>query len=527
MAIRPEIQKIIDEANAKRASQSEAIIETPTQIKTGIRPEIQSLIDQPIEQRLDVQEEFTRPTIGEFATKAMTGAKRELGELKTFATQVVPEAGRTILKDFVTFKFGTPQEKKNLSEKRIKQVVQASKDSPEVAKEILTDMGRTYGFEFGRGFDLDVAIQKWQEAPIESTMDAIALGGISKSGGKALFKSTSNAISKNKKKLAQDIISKGDVETKEILKNASDIEVNTILDDLYDQSTVIKKLKIDSQLDNPNYSEEIGKRAVDKINKLKKIDQLKLQSAIKKIEDQPIDSQLLSNDIAETLNKKGFLKDGNVLDVDNIEPGLSKAQLTKEIIRLNDPQPLTAGDLSLRMKNLDNKINWKNPKVADEGLMEIRRSYRNQLRLLSNEYDETALRVAEKLDKFESQIKKFEKLGAGEKFGKSLFSTKTELDEFINLMDKTPDKIAVSINDDLKTLKAWHAWNRYFKQNPDFIIGELPGVSRQLLPSIKKRAIKADIRLGAPRLRPKKLLRGTALPARTGLEIQDQLEEEQ
>jgi len=280
-------------------------------------------------------------------------------------------------------------------------------------------------------------------------------------------------------------------------------------------------------LDNPNYSEEIGKRAVDKINKLKKIDQLKLQSAIKKIEDQPIDSQLLSNDIAETLNKKGFLKDGNVLDVDNIEPGLSKAQLTKEIIRLNDPQPLTAGDLSLRMKNLDNKINWKNPKVADEGLMEIRRSYRNQLRLLSNEYDETALRVAEKLDKFESQIKKFEKLGAGEKFGKSLFSTKTELDEFINLMDKTPDKIAVSINDDLKTLKAWHAWNRYFKQNPDFIIGELPGVSRQLLPSIKKRAIKADIRLGAPRLRPKKLLRGTALPARTGLEIQDQLEEEQ
>jgi len=202
MAIRPEIQKIIDEANAKRASQSEAIIETPTQIKTGIRPEIQSLIDQPIEQRLDVQEEFTRPTIGEFATKAMTGAKRELGELKTFATQVVPEAGRTILKDFVTFKFGTPQEKKNLSEKRIKQVVQASKDSSEVAKEILTDMGRTYGFEFGRGFDLDVAIQKWQEAPIESTMDAIALGGISKSGGKALFKSTSNAISKNKKKIS-------------------------------------------------------------------------------------------------------------------------------------------------------------------------------------------------------------------------------------------------------------------------------------------------------------------------------------
>lgn len=527
MAIRPEIQKLIDQA---RASQKEAIEPSKNveQIskQPAIRPEIQALISQPFEERTDIKETAERPTVKEFASGALTGAKRELRDLKTFATKVLPEAGKTVASDFITLNFGTMQEKKGLSQKRLKQVISASKVAPEVGKEILLDMGTTFGFEPGRGFDIDVALEKWQDAPIESAMDATLLGGIAKTGGKALFKSTSKAVNRSKKEAAQKIIGKGDVETKQIIQNVANKEVNTVLDDLYAESPIIRKLNVGSQLDNVNYSEQVGKQAVEKINRLKSRDQLKLKSAIKKIEDQPIDAKSLGDDIAQTLDDKGFLKEGNVLDVDNIEPGLSKAQLSKEIQRINDPKPLTAGDLSLRMKNLDNKINWKNPKVADEGLIEIRRAYRNQLRILSGEYDETALRVAEKLDKFELQLRKFEKVGAGERFGKSLFPTRTELDEFIGLMEKSPDKLTGAINGDLKTLKAWHAWNRYFKQNPDFVIGDIPGISRDVLPSIKKRAIKTDIKIGSPRLRPRALIKESAIPARIGLEAQQQLEEE-
>ena len=524
MTIRPEIQALIDSAK-----------------QTGIRPEIQELINQsrtagtvqiggdsteptPIPEPtpkapiIEIPEE-TRPTIGQFARGVAGGAKREIGEFIGTGKQLIPAVGR----DLFTLKFGSLKERSELSEKRVKQAIEVAKQSPEIAKDIVTDLGRTFGVDFQKkdNVSLNTAIQKFMDAPIESTLDILGLASIFKHVGKSLFKATSRKFNRKGKLAAQKIIGKNDVETKQILKNVSNKEVADQLDDVYAESNIIRKLDIGSQLDNPNYAEEIGKNSVKEINRLKKRDQIKLSSAIKKIKDQPVNKSAISEDIADELRKKGFLNEGtNVLDVEAIEPGLSKKALVTEIKKLNEPGILNAGTLKQRMDNISDKINWKKPKVADEGLMEVRRVYRNQLRSLSPDYDETALRISEKLDKFESQLRRFEKVGAGEKFGKSLFSTKQELDEFIELMEKTPDKLGSVISGDLKTLKAWHSWNRYFKQNPDFIIGEIPGAPKGLVPGIKKKVIKSDIALGRPRLRGLgRSIKQSKVPVRVGLEL--------
>ena len=493
-------------------------------VETPIKDE--SIIDTRVE--TPIKDESIIDTLKDIdLSRTFKSAIREVKSLKEIVPFAKDVAIPGLIDMFNTMKSGTPEEKIALYEKSRKGLMSI----PGLVKLAVIDTASTFGSDLtseDKAPNLRFATEKWQNAPIQSVLDATGLASVLKGTTKSIFKSTLKAAKPKNKKIAQEIISKGDIETKQLLKNVSNTEVTTVLDDLYDESSIIKKLSISNQLDNPNYAQEVGKNAANNINRLKKRDQNRLKSAIKKIKDNVIDKSEIADDIADRLQTKGFLKNGNVLDVENIEPGLSKAQLTKEVKKISDLDSMTAGELKLRMDSIDDKINWKNPKTADEGLIEIRRVYRNKLRDLSGEYDSAARLVSEKLDLFEPQLRRLEKVGAGEKLGKNLFQTKEELDEFIKLMDKTPDKLAGSINADLKTLKAWHAWNRYFKQNPDFIIGNIPGISGKVIPAIKKRVIKGKVNLGVPR--SSKLFKRTKeLPlligTRAGLELSDVLNE--
>ena len=462
-------------------------------------------------------------TIRDFSGEVIKGGKREIGGLLRTTRSISEQAA----KDYLTFKGGAAEQKSKRGREIGQSAVQVLRESPTLLKDVVSDIGRTFGIDFNRSenkLSFETAMEKWKSAPIESVLDATFLGGIAKSGAKSLFKSTAKFINHDFKKGTQQIFGKGDVETEVILKHISNKEVNTVLGDLYDESNIIRRLDIRKQLDNPNYVEEVGKSTVENIQRLKKRDQIKLSSSINKIKTRKIDMKELQSDIADQLDKTGFLKEGKILDIDNIEPGLSKSALKTEILRLNEKRPLTAGDLKKRMDNLDNKINWKSPKTADSGLIQIRRSYRNQIRKLSPDYNERALLVSEKLDLFESKLKKMEKVGGGESFGKSMFSTREEMNEFIKLMEKSPDKITGKILGDLKTLKAWHAWNRYFKQNPSVVFSNVDRVAQGALPILKKRAIKADLTLRSPR--PHRhifnQLKRSPKPVRVGLELSEE-----
>lgn len=488
------------------------------------------------ESQRDIQEEQTRPgAIGVLGGVA-SGAKSEIKGLfdttKFFAKKGIEDL-QTLTKrpdvreeDFNVKRLEGTKKKKQLIKRRGKQALEIAKNSPEIMKEIVVDMGKSFGFEGGRGFDVDVALDKWQRAPIESLLDATMIGGVlskaAKSGSKALIRGANKRVPKEGKELIKNVISKGDPETYDLIKQI-DVEVDTPLDDLYAESKILKGLSL-GQLDNPNFSQSLGKRAVKNINELKKEDNILMKTAIDEIKDTPVNVSEIKTNIFDGLRKKGFLKEGtDIIDEDFIEVGLGKKALIDEIKFLNQSDTKTLGinakKLKQRMDALDDKINWKTPKEVDKGVMEVRKAYRNELRQVSPKYDEVALEVSEKLDKFEPQLRRFEKSGAGEKFGKNPFQTKEELDEMIDFMDKSTGTLRKTISNDLKGLRAWHDWNRFFKQNPDFIIGEVPGLSSKFIPGIKKRAIKADIKLGKPRGR--RLLKlAKSKPLRIGLEIQ-------
>jgi len=536
------IQRTVNDLVSGDASTQQPV-SAPTPTTTAQIPTQDSIP----EAQLDIQEESARPTASEFASELPKAAGQELRRLGTGIKQIA----KGITTDISTFVGGTEAEKDEITKRRGKEAlsllrgIQAGPGVPldpetierkkQDSKEIVFDMGKTFGVDFENNrADLDIALEKFQNAPIESALDAVMIGGLfkaaSKSAGKSLFKATSRRMGTGGKQKIQKIISKGDVETKQILKNTSNTEVNTLLDDLYDESNTIKKFEsIEKQLDNQNFIESVGNSVVKDLNTLKKRDQLALNNAIKEIKNEAVGIAEISDDVGARLSERGFLKEGNVLDVQNIEPGLSKSALVTEIKRLNDPRPMTAGDLKNRMDAISKKINWKKPAIADEGLIEIRRVYRNKLRNMSPKFDQKALEVAEKLDNFEPQLRKFEKLGAGEKFGKSPFSTREELNTFIDLMERNPDKLTGKILGDMKTIKAWNAWNKYFKQNPDFtFLGkDIPLVSSKLVPSIKKGVIKRDIGIGASKKvsSAKKLFRRKkefAVPLRVGLEAKQE-----
>ena len=517
-------------------------IETPT-------PDIKSLLG-----KLNVPREETiqepDQTFGEvfsaqsegFAGEAFESGKGEVRGLKDIVTKGVPFAISSINSDLKVmaqsaFTPGGTTKGQELAKKRSRQLIGIAKNSPEFLKEIVQDFGETFGqdifdvdedskrFGFSPG-NLEIAMEKWKDAPIESMLDAIGVGGLLKVVGKSLFKSTAKIIPLKNKETIQKIIGKGDVETQQILRNVSNKDVPRLIDDLYSESKKLKKMSMSKQLDNVNYAEDIGKSSVVKINQLKAIDQRKMKNAIKKIEHETLDTFDIKGDLVDIFKDLGFLKEGGEIGLSNIEPGFSKHILNVKLSELiMGDSVIDVRTLKNRIESIDTKINWKNPTIADKGLIALRRSYRNKLRNMSPEYDEVAKRVSERLDKFEPHLKKFKKLGSGEKFGKSIFSTKEEMDEFIKLMNKSPEKVAGQIVGDLKTLKTWHAWNSFFKQNTGILFDKIPAVGSLGKP-FRKLQIKGNIALGRPLKKIGSGARGlmrvekkSEIPLRLGLEL--------
>ena len=492
--------------------ESEPAIE-PLKVPTAtisIPSEEKSLIQSLTQTKKDILEESLREDPVEFAKAAGTAQMEQFRGMK----EMVQILGPKLARDMLTMRFGNPEQKNKLSSRRREQAIEVMKELPNTLKEEGLRFGESFGYDPDRNespldpenFDLDVFLQKLREAPLETGADVLIVTGLAKGVGKGIGKAVTK-VAMPEKKAFQKILSKKDLETKTILQNVSNKRVATDLDNLYADSDLISKMDVGSQLDNPNFAIKLGEDATKKINRLKKRDQVKLKSAIRKIGDQDVNKVSIEDSLKDSLVNTGLIAEGTgKLDVGLIEPGIAKTQLLKEIKRLKDPEPLTVSQLKSRLDNIDNKINFNNIKEADKGLLDVRNAYRSYIREASPDYDQTALLVSEKLDKFDRKLKSLDKVGSGEKFGKAGFQTKEEMTEFLRLMEKSPDKIAGAIAGDLKTLRAVQNWNSFFKQNPNLY---LPFVRPEIQKAIKKRLIKGDIALGQPGKAAKSLIRIT------------------
>ena len=138
-------------------------------------------------------------TIRDFSGEVIKGGKREIGGLLRTTRSISEQAA----KDYLTFKGGTAEQKSKRGREIGQSAVQVLRESPTLLKDVVSDIGRTFGIDFNRSenkLSFETAMEKWKSAPIESVLDATFLGGIAKSGAKRLFKSTAKFINNDLKK---------------------------------------------------------------------------------------------------------------------------------------------------------------------------------------------------------------------------------------------------------------------------------------------------------------------------------------
>jgi len=455
------------------------------------------------ETTLDALETAQRPEFAALAGNIAVGAYKEARD--TF--KLIRGADKAIGNSLVDFTKNIAKgdfEEVGDQVKRVgKGLSTALKLTPGLLKEAVIDSGRTFGKEPGRDFDLDVTLNKIQRAPIQSALDVFLLTSIAKAVAKGGFSALTKAFAK---KDFKKVISKQDMITAELHRQFTR-SVDDPVSKLYDQAPTLKKLTI-QQLDSTEFAGEIAKDAVMNIRKMSRNDKAKLAREIRKIKDFPMNKRNIQASFRQELKKEGLLGEKGEILISKIEEDrFFKAEL-KRVKPGSDPRPIRAGELHQRMKILDRRINYNTKDPLDGGKQALRRAYRSELRRSSPGYDETAILVAEKLDKFGDTIRKVEKLGADEKLGKGLLGTEEELKAFRDLLRKSPDPRAARAEANLNIFDTIAEWNAYFDQNGElfsrvvFNVGPIRE-STTLAPFLKffhKRVIKGRIKTGtAPR----------------------------
>jgi len=318
--------------------------------------------------------------------------------------------------------------------------------------ESLKDVGRSFAYEEGR-FDPDIFKKKFKEKPLQTALDVIPGIGVGLKAGKGIYKGLKGIV-RPTPKIAPKITPKIKA-YKETLEETGKTLVKTPKQELKDISKTL--LKIDPKnVNNPNYGKSVGKEIGDLIEQINKRDKTRMKAAIRKVRNNPIDSEKLNQNLLSSFEKSGLVDETGVLI-----PELNKPYLTKQIKALQEGKVNNVGDIKQYMDALDDKINWNNPTEFDEGLKILRREYRGVLTKASPEYDKIAKLVHDKLDDFKPFIKKVDKLGGGEIFGKTGgFKTKQEYDRFIEFLNKHPDKVAGKIKAKTEILNALNKWDQ-------------------------------------------------------------------
>jgi hypothetical protein len=419
------------------------------------------------EEEIDFEEKEGRGSVLGFAASTVRSGAREVKDLAKFFKGAGKVAGALAVENVLIGDLDKMPTTKKVASIIKEGAVSAAKDPKKAAAgtgkltaDILKGIGESAGFDVKRGFDVDIALKKFKEAPIEATLDLAGISAIGKKiAGKGIKKVIQKTNAKNfvKKALDKDLVIKKE------LNDAIKAPFKSKKDDIIDAAPVINKLKI-SKLDEPRFVENVGKRLSENLSKLEKSENLKLKRAVSKVADVQADKGGILQDIEKGLKDSRLLTETNELD-----KALVKTAAERELRFLQGPEALDAKSLKRRLDTLDDSINWNTPKEKDDALKIIRRAYRNQLGGISKEYDEVASRIHDRLIKFEKKSKAIDKPGGGEKFGRTFFSTTDEVDSLKGLLKNNPNPVSGKSLADVEVIDAWHKWNSFFDQNQSFV----------------------------------------------------------
>jgi hypothetical protein len=499
------------------------------------------------EQARDIEEAAQRPGVGEFLSQVGTSGKKELQDLASAVT---------------TFAKSPIQ-----SSKAIKKAVSdmTFDDAKEIGKGMLVDMGRTFGLEPGRGFDVDVAIDRWREAPVSALGDAMVFMQSVNTASKAARGAKGLTQSKRAAKEALDAMAMDDLDKlkstltqvsgKEAFKEgfetgfeqATKIKPVTPAEMVANKAETIKRLSL-KQLDSPNYFDDVAREISDDVILISKNENKALSSAFKGIADKKVDNAKLLQSIKSNLGVEGVADDA-VTAIDDV----IKTKLTEDMIsgkgaktlktiakKIDDGTQMTASEIKKAMDQIDQVVNWNtiDTKVSDRTLMAFRRSLRGELSRISkategNKYDDIATAIHNRLKKTEFAEKgliQASKRGAKdpkviEDFAKKIIASPERTKVYRNALKDlslresaiTP-RLAGDISAKLDVLETWKAWNELFGTTSKFTVrGDARGATiDRIITSGLKRAkkLKPEATLGTAAKAAKEGVKTTARRAK-------------
>lgn len=434
------------------------------------QPQTASVVAQPdfgtlTEAERDRIEDETRPTFLQGAGQAVRSAGREIKDITTAIRTGAKPAAKLGAELIIEESLPRISDRKT----SLRVTEQVMRKSPEIAKETVIDSLKTFGVDVeNKRIDKDVSLKKILDKPISSLMDLFVLKNVAQKIGKtAMSAARKTATVKAAEKAAvKRAVTKNGQEIRE-LKRSLDQPFQTPQDRMVENAETLRRMTV-KQLDNQSYVETVGRRLSQNMKRLETRERIKMNKAVSKVKNEPVNKTDILAKAEGGLEQKGLLNEDR-----SIIPELNKPALRKEIATLQSGEPLTADQLWTRIKNLDDKINYANKKEVDEGLLVLRRAYRDELGRISPEYDTIAKQIYDRLNEFEKKARDIKKLGGGEKFARRFFDTVEERNAFEAMLKRNPELSSGRMLANFRIIDSWHAWNGFFNQNtgalPHFI----------------------------------------------------------
>lgn len=287
--------------------------------------------------------------------------------------------------------------------------------------------------------------------------------------GKSLLKKSPKEKIKDKQITKEILESMSDEDVASLKSDAiqetSKIEYDMPVDNFYKNKESIKRTSM-KDLDSTNYLDQQGRNFQESFKKMDDSMRKITDSAIEEVKDVSIDITPTYESVTVKLTDMGLIDESGKAIKDNSRPLFSKT-----IDQLKSEPNMTAGQIYRKIQNLDKQINYNDPNPFDDGLKELRRAFREELRKVSPKYDDIATRYHDRLSNLPTLEKIIldktgkSKLGGGESLvRKNLKQSEfEEMDRFLS--DNLDIPSTLETYGQWKNIQGWKAWNDYFGQN--------------------------------------------------------------
>lgn len=388
---------------------------------------------------------------------------------------------------------------------------EVAKASPQIVREAFKDFFESIGVEKAKEtgefrMDVDVMMDKFREAPLSTVSDYFVVGAIAKKAGqiglRAISKgaksaSTVTARESFEKGITEEAIEKATKGDKEFIKNMLErmddgdkaavaskeiaklvgSETPTNFGRIFKRKEQLKKIPI-NKIEDKDFLIKTGNQVKQNLKALELNERGRLAASLSEIGDNTIDSNLLFKKMSQEmsdeflLSKSALAKKG---PIKNKIKGGFKGTIFENLMDDID-STTTVRELNDMRKRIDQAINFKDPKASDKALRIARDNITSYIKSLdgAEEFARQSSIISERLQPFFDKQKKILKPGGGERFAKSFFSSREEVDDLVDALSKADSIAAQSLKTNIEILDGMNSWNSVFMKNtkllPEFYV---------------------------------------------------------